>query len=182
MVLHHLDAHFLHPLCLFSSAWIIAGGCILPCEGFVALPGWLRMAASVAGVAASSKGLCKTDTDLLLVQLAAKGLHKLNDITVKHKPSMPGMVTDGYKKDQKDTFHQLAEINSLFGAGVSLCRPCGAHADLTCKHNRRQCWSSCHSRSLPRWPVAVSHLSAGPPCEARYVLGHPAAACHQLPT
>ena len=79
-----------------------------------------------------SAGFCKTDTTLLLVQLAAKGLHKLNDITVKHKPSMPdsatGLVSQGYKMEQKDTFHQLAEINSLFGAGLSLCRLCGAPA------------------------------------------------------
>ncbi len=75
---------------------------------------------------------CKTDANLLLVQLAAAGLDKLNDITVRHDPSMPdsARVTSGYKTDQKDTFHQLAEVNSLFGAGVSLCRPCGACAQF----------------------------------------------------
>ena len=76
---------------------------------------------------------CKSDKTLLLLQLADTGLEKLKEITVKHAPSMPSKrVTAGYGSDQKDTFHQLAEINSLFGAGVSVCRPCSACAHITC--------------------------------------------------
>ena len=88
---------------LCSLAWMTAGGSIC-CRG-----------------GSHSAGMCKTDTNLLLVQLAATGLDKLNDITVRHNPSMPdsARVTSGYKANQKNTFHQLAEINSLFGAGVS---------------------------------------------------------------
>lgn len=100
--------------------------------------------------------ICKTDTHLLLMQLAAAGLDKLNDITVRHAPSMPDSdrVTSGYKTDQKDTFHQLAEINSLFGAGVSLCRPCGACAQPL-QHSAQCSASCCHGMSLPRWPAVL---------------------------